>query len=206
MRSYDQKQSTSDLILGYTEWLHDLKNSDWKLYLLTFQFKHFGANSHHMLRSMHDEIERFYSVLLTRIVRRPRRLSQLDRLPRLIAVPDRPISKRRSDYRLADILPNDGVHYHGLFCLPPNNRLTESLVRHLRRHRKQYLGALGVLVNYHARRIRKLEDGVVDYVFKHVKRRSFSSDDILVLPKSHTELRGISARRGRNSCDPAEQD
>ena len=64
-----------------------------KIYLVTFQFNHLGKNGIAALEIMRKEIERFYVVLLSDVVRRPRRLSHLVKLPRLIAIPiDRPAS------------------------------------------------------------------------------------------------------------------
>jgi hypothetical protein len=52
-----------------------------------------------------------------------------------------------------------------------------------------YLGQHGKLTNIHVRRVKQLRDGIVDYLFKHIKRRSFSLDQVLILPQSVSEKR-----------------
>ena len=43
-------------------------------------------------------------------------------------------------------------------------------------------------MNIDVRPVADPDGRLVDYAFKHIKRKSFSLDDILILPKSQSEL------------------
>ena len=158
------------------------------VYLVTFQFNHISANQKTALDIMRKEIERFYVVLLSDVVRRPRRAAHLVNLPQLIGIPDRPTSKRISTHRLSDIRPNDGVHFHVFVAIPQVSRLKDDLITHIRQSKKRYLGNQGKITKIDVRPVSDLDGRLVDYTFKHIKRRLFFLDDILVLPRSHSEL------------------
>ena len=178
----------TDIIGAYCNWIKENIETGMKVYLVTFQFNHLGKNGIAALDIMRKEIERFYVVLLSNVVRRPRRPSLLVKLPRLIAIPDRPTSKRISTYSLSDVRPNDGVHFHAFIAIPQVSRLQEDLVKHIQRNKMRFLGNQGKIVNIDVRPIVDPDGRLVDYTFKHIKRRSFSLDDILILPKSQSEL------------------
>jgi hypothetical protein len=52
----------------------------------------------------------------------------------------------------------------------------------------RYRGNQGKITKIDVRPVQDLDGRLMDYTFKHIKRRSFSLDDILVLPRSHSEL------------------
>ena len=136
---------------------------------------------------MKNEIERFYATLVTRVVSRPRRVSQMAKLPLLTATPDQPVGKRTSTYSLADIRPNNGLHVHALVTIPHKSRLQENLVEHIQQNEKRYRGNHGKITRIDVRPA--VDYGrLVDYTFKHIKRRTFTLDEILILPKSRSEL------------------
>jgi hypothetical protein len=177
-----------ELIEGYRGWIKEQSENGMDVYLATFQFNHISANQKTALDIMRKEIERFYVVLLSDVVRRPRRAAHLVNLPQLIGIPDRPTSKRVSTNCLSDIRPNDGVHFHIFVAIPFIFRLQEDLVRHIRQNKMRYLGNHGKIMKIDVRPVENLDGGLVDYTFKHIKRRSFSLDDMLILPKSQSEL------------------
>ena len=182
-------KQVSEIIEGYTAWVQDYLDGGWKVYFLTFQFQHLGMHKRVTVLTMQREVERFYRTLLTRLIRRPARASQQERLPLLIGVPDSPVDKHHSTAPLADIQPNMGIHFHAILVIPRKSRLKCGLIRHIKQHQSLYLGRDGKLTKIHVRRVRQLEDRIVDYSFKHVKRGTFSLDDVLILPRSVGELR-----------------
>ena len=182
-------EQVSDMIEGYTVWVQEYLDSGWKVYFLTFQFNHLGMHKRVTVLTMQRELERFYRTLLTRLIRRPARASQQNRLPLLIGVPDSPVNKHQSTATLADIRPNMGIHFHAILAIPRKSRLKCGLIRHIKQHQTVYLGRDGKLARIHVRRVRQLEDRIVDYLFKHVKRGTFSLDDVLILPRSVDEPR-----------------
>jgi hypothetical protein len=186
--------SLPDIIGGYQYWIKDNSETGKEIYLVTFQFNHISANPKTALDIMRKEIERFYVVLLLDVVRRPRRAAHLDNLPQLIAIPDRPTSKRASTHRLSDIRPNDGVHFHIFLAIPQVSRLKEDLATHIQQNEMRYRGNQGKIMKIDVRPVANLDGRLVDYTFKHIKRRSFSLDDILILPRSQSELKPRSSR------------
>jgi hypothetical protein len=176
------------LIQGYKNWIKDLSH-DREVYFVTFQFAQLPGSERSALDAMRKEIERFYAVLLTNVIRRPKRASLKD-FPTLFAVPDRPVSKRKSTYRFGHTVPNTGTHFHAVLGIPKVSRLKGSdLVDHIRQNKARYLGNHGKINGIHAQQIEySRKKGLADYAFKHIKRRSFSLDDVLILPKSQSEL------------------
>jgi hypothetical protein len=177
-----------DIIARYQYWIKDNSETGKEIYLVTFQFNHISANQKTALDIMRKEIESFYVVLLSDVVRRPRRASHLVNLPQLIAIPDRPISRHVSTYRLSDARPNDGVHFHAFIAIPQVSRLKEDLIAHIQQNEMRYRGNQGKIMKIDVRPVANLDGRLVDYTFKHIKRRSFSLDDILILPRSQSEL------------------
>jgi hypothetical protein len=177
----------SKLIKGYTEWVQEYLNRGWKVYFLTFQFYELGRYKHATVLTMKTEVERFYRTSLTRINRWPGRESQREYLPLLIGVPDSPVFKRQSTATLAEISPNSGYHFHALFAIPRMSRLKTGLKKHVEQNQSKYLGYQGKVAKIHVKRVRQLQGRVVDYLFKHIKRRTFTLDDVLILPGSATE-------------------
>ena len=171
----------SRIIYGYTEWVQGYLDRGSKVYFLTFQFHELGRHKQATVMTMKTEVERFYRTLLTRINRWPGRQSQREYLPILIGVPDAPVFKRQSTATLSEILPNLGHHFHALFVIPKKSRLKTGLKRHVEQNQSRYLGYQRKLAKIHVKRVRQLEGGIVDYLFKHVKRRTFTFDDVLIL-------------------------
>lgn len=176
-----------NIIKEYSKLIIPDSDIDFGAYLATFQFSHFWGNPDRACELMKKEIERFYAVLVTNVVRRPSRANP-EELPRLIAVPDRPVSKRKSTHRLRDVRPNDGIHFHALISVPVVSRLDCDLDVHVRENYQRYLGHHGDVAKIDIRPINDLGNRLVDYTFKHIKRRTFSLDDVLILPKSRGEL------------------
>jgi hypothetical protein len=137
------------------------------------------------LQNMSGALYRFYTTLLTRVVRKPNSPFHSGQRPLLIAVPDYPVPKRNKQWS-TDVAINDGLHFHGILAVPLESRLREDLITHINDNAETY-------VKYPLRRIdavlveEKL-NFVTDYGFKSVKRNRFKWDDMIVLPKSRREL------------------
>jgi hypothetical protein len=174
-----------DLIRGYKNWITSGDDIDHVTYFATFQFHPLRLNAERTQETMKSEIERFYSVLLTNVVRRPKRPEDF---VRLIALPDRPVGKRKSTYRLNDVRPNDGLHFHAFIRLPIQSRLRCGLDTHVREHEGRYIGSQRKISKIDIRPITDLRGSLVDYTFKNIKRRTVSLDEVLILPKSGSEM------------------
>jgi hypothetical protein len=159
----------------------------WNGYLVSFMFHPVSGATRTKLDIMGEALYRFYATFLTRVVRNPNSIFQLSQRPLLIAAPDYPVPKHRKQ-KLSDVTINDGLHMHGLLVVPWDCRLKEDVITHLQKHDAVYRKV--PLRRIDVRPIEKNLGFVVDYVFKSVKKRRVSWDDVILLPKSSSELKG----------------
>ena len=174
--------------VAYERWIAELlKEKVWKAYFVTFMYEPLPGGESAMLRQMEREIERFYAILLTRVIRNPRQPSKRDKLPRLFAAPDRPVPKREKQ-SMEDVVINDGLHCHAVVLIPRKSRLPTGLRRHVNDNIDLYLGSQGKLRRIHVKRIRHGAEKVADYLLKAWRRAPSLSGELLVLPQALSEL------------------
>jgi hypothetical protein len=94
-----------------------------------------------------------------------------------------------------DFLEQSTRHHH-------LGHLEGKLRKHIMRHQSQYLGQHGKLAKIHVRRVKQLDGGVADYLFKHIKRRTFTLDDVLILPQSLSEFGAATNNSPRDQPAP----
>lgn len=134
---------------------------------------------------MQDSVSRFYSTVVTRIVRKPNSIHQLFNRPRVIAAPEYPTFKyEKIGLRQATV--NDGLHLHAISAVPLKSRLEEDIVSHVQR--KSYLYVKAPLRTINLAPIEDHTKVVTDYMMKTVKHGKCRWEDVLVLPKSPSEL------------------
>ncbi len=123
-----------------------------------------------------------------RVVRKPRSAKGLKKAPRVFAFVDRPVSKRDRP-TLEDVKINDGLHVHAVVLVPKKSRLQTGLKNHVEERQALYLGHHGRLRRVHVARIDAgTEAQVVDYTMKTWRGRRMGMDDVLMLPRSASEL------------------
>jgi hypothetical protein len=187
---FGRSEHARRLIAGYVGLLQQrVENDGWNPYLLTFMFRHLPGKKDTQLLSMEQAVLRFYSTLLTRIVRNPHSAFQQSQRPILIAVPDYPVFKHDKQ-KISDIAINDGLHMHAMLAVPWQSRMKEDIISHLQRYNRLYVKDPFKRIN-----ISEIEDNigrVGDYVFKSIKTVRCSWDDIIVLPKDRSEIRPTS--------------
>jgi hypothetical protein len=148
-------------------------------------FNHRPGSKQARIQQMHEQITIVYRKLITYVERGPRLNKNAHKLPRGVFFPDVPAYKRQKQ-GLRDVTVNDGLHMHGVIVVPKKSRLKVSLDEH-------------VLENYHKYRSHKMyridvvrmDARVVyttDYAGKALKTPRFDQDDILILPKTTSEL------------------
>jgi hypothetical protein len=184
---------SNDLIQSYSQWIQEYVDIyNFNPFLMTFMFKPLKGSHEAIMHQMKDEIDRVYSTFLTRVIRKPNSVYQryLRSRPMLIAAPDRPVPKHKKQ-RLSDVTINDGRHIHGILAVPRCCRLKEDVVSHFQQYKRLYVK--NRLLGLDVRAIESDLPRVVDYAFKSVTANKFEYDDILILPKSETELRDAAA-------------
>jgi hypothetical protein len=175
------------LIQAYGDWFKQWLDKGWDGYLFTFMFNQLPGSRRAMVQQMHQQLLRWYGRLATRIIRKPRSPVWVPFLPKGIFVPDLPVPKRCKQ-EIRDVSINDGLHMHGLVVANRRARITDTLDAHFEEEAGIYL--IGNLQDIDVERITDRAKYVADYGLKGLKRWTFSEDDILVLPRTLSELPG----------------
>ncbi len=194
---------SSTEVAHYIEWIEEHVEAGWKLYVITIMFNQLPGNQRVRLSIMQESVVKLYAIQLPRLVRRPRSPSSVGMMPIWIAVPDYPVHKTKKKDRLKDIVVNDGLHINVVVVVPPVTRLTESYRQHTRRNREGYLRAIPALQRVHLQRIKNDIPRAISYQFKSLVRRRASGDEILILPRTISELGPKRPKRVDNVIDYA---
>ena len=157
----------------------------WDGYWVTFMFHNISCSEERKIEQMHREICRVYQKLATRAVRKPRSEKWVHLLPKGIFFPDVP-GYKKNEFKVGEVSVNDGIHMHGVMVVPKQTRLKERLDLHLLRKQKLYVR--GKIYRIYAEPITSRAAFVTDYGGKAIKRRRFSTDHVLVLPRTVAEL------------------
>jgi hypothetical protein len=175
--------------LDYEQWIAtELSKPQWEPYLLTFMFNHLPGSVESKLKQMTNEVMRFYSTLITRVLRKPNQKKNASLRPLFIASPDLPVRKSVKS-SLKDVTVNDGLHYHALVFIPKDCRLTVALNIHINDNLGLYLGNHGVLRVINVKTYTHDPHWMADYVMKGCKRNPAFVEHVLLLPRSQSELR-----------------
>jgi hypothetical protein len=175
----------TEIVEAYGAWFHKCINNTWDAYLMTVMFRHIPGSVDAKIRQMHEEINTVYGKLATRVVRKPASASWAHFLPQGLFFPDVP-AYRQSRQGLRDVTVNDGLHMHGIMVVTTGGRLKQPLDQHFQQNERLYVK--GNIHRIHVEPITHKEKFVVDYAGKAIKRKRFSNDDILILPKSLSEV------------------
>jgi hypothetical protein len=177
----------SALIQAYEDWIEQMRDDGRSIWRGTIQFNHLGRSKAPRIEIMQQEVGRIYCLLLTNLFRNPRKMEIAD-LPILISSPDSPVSKNKPTTRLAEMLPNDGMHYHFILAVPAVTRLKVALDLHVKQKMTVYLGKERKVSKFDLQQLINGER-IADYNFKHIKRGTYTLDDILILPAGAGEQR-----------------
>jgi hypothetical protein len=175
------------LIAAYGEWVNTQICNGWKGYFVTFMFDQLSGGERAIRAQILKQVEQFYSTLVTRVERKPRSLARQPFLPKLIACLDLPKGTRHV-WNLEDVVVNDGWHLHAIVLIPRQSRLQTGLIKHIRAHSHCYIHEFSRIRKIHIKRIENRPLHVTDYVLKFMKRDGSVQDDLLILPKTLTEL------------------
>jgi hypothetical protein len=189
-------RARQEALPGYVQLVDSRIGDGWSPYLATMMFERLPGDRATLLRTMFDEAERVYRTFVTRVVRRPLSAGSLDQLPIMVVAPDLPVGKRGKP--LEQVAVNDGLHLHGVLLIPPLSRLRLSADEHFRQRQPLYVRDRDRLRSVEVLPIEQTVGCAVEYALKSVRRRRFSLDDVLVLPRARSEL--SRARRSASAC------
>ena len=146
-----------------------VKHDGWNAYLVTFMFHQIFPDGRRevRLKAMQDNICRFYSNLVTRVVRKPNSPLDLHKRPRMLAAPDYPVFKH-TKIGIDAATINDGLHVHAILVVPLKSRLRQDVPTHV--DQKPYLYVKSPLRSIHFEPIENNFKRVTHYMMKSVKR------------------------------------
>lgn len=178
---------------GYFDFIKERLSADkHRPYLITFMFNEIAGSENTKKRIMEKTIQDTYARVLLRTCwkKNIKTIGLLD-MPIWIAVPDKPVYKKNKKMRVEDIKTNQGLHYHCIALHPiKSNRKNQSGLNTLFNKRKNEI--YGSIEKLRYVDCKKIKEGtgfeITDYVFKTVKTKNASFDDIIVLPRTHCEM------------------
>jgi hypothetical protein len=174
-----------DIVQAYGSMFRQLTDWGWDGYLMTVMFRPIPGSVNTKIRQMHDGVSTIYGKLACRVVRKPTSPNWAYLLPQGVFFPDVP-AYRQSRKTLSDVSVNDGVHMHGIMFATATPRFTQPLDQHFLENERLYVK--GNIHRIHVKPLTHKEEFVADYAGKAIKRKRFSTDDILILPKSLSEV------------------
>ena len=176
------------LIEAYGDWIKQRWENGWDVYFFTFVFKQIPGPRDGQIEQMFKEITWVYGRLMTRTFKKKARSPRwAPFLPRCVFVADRPSFRRHGHrHKLEHVKPNDGLHVHGFVAVVRGGSVRWMVDQHFRNRSDEYL--LGNIQEIDVRPITHLPEYVTKYGAKALKSRRFSSDHILILPKTLDEF------------------
>lgn len=176
------------LITSFNSMILDRVIAGWQPYFVTYVFRHISGGVAKRKKIMTSEVCRVYSQLLTRIIRDPHAPNYQSLLPYLMASPDLPVPKIGTKSRMAELTINGGLHFHGVLVLPPEGRcrLGRKLLTHLSEKERIYCPPDHPLLRIDARP--SSTPMLAEYTLKQIKRGNVDYDDLLILPRSRSEV------------------
>ncbi len=174
------------LIQAYGQWIHEHMAYGWNTYFLSFMFDQIQGSDHSRMAAMKKHLGWFYGRLAKASVPKASNPEWSEFLPKAVLAPDLPVFKH-SKQGLKDVAINNGLHWHGLLLVHPlTPKLREPLDLHIRQNLTRYLA--GNICSINVQPITYDPEYVTGYGMKGLKRSSLSDDDILIFPRSVSEL------------------
>jgi hypothetical protein len=178
-------QTGRDLELAYTQKCLDRIARGFQPHLITLMFNPLPSSN--MARQMERETERLYANVLTWMFRHPDRMDIGD-LPFWVTCPDYPVNKL-GKLTLRDASVNDGMHMHVSAIVPPSSRLKLPFNLWLAQNKERYSGPGHAIAKIEVVRIYTTPELAFRYALKSLGRGRATGDDVLVLPRTHDEMR-----------------
>jgi predicted nucleic acid-binding protein len=103
----------------------------------------------------------------------------------MMLFPDLPVYKHEKK-SIQDVSINNGLHYGGIALTPPVSRFRSTLDAHFDQDQDKYVN--DKLARIDVKPITRNAAYVMDYAAKSFKRGRVSDEDIIILPKTISEL------------------
>jgi hypothetical protein len=185
MDTFNNSHHANMLLQSYGQWIHEHMAHRWNGYLFSFMFDQLQGSDHGRMEEMKKQLGWFYGRLAKASVPKASSPKWSPFLPKAALVPDFPVFKH-SKQRLS-VRMNNRLHWHGLVLatwLAP--KLRESLDVHIKEDLGKYL--VGNIRRIDIKPITHDVEYVTGYGMKSLKSSRVSGDDILIFPRSVSEL------------------
>ena len=185
------------LLQAYGQWVHDHTAYGWRGYLFSFMFSQINDPDDKKLDEMKKHLGWFYGRLAKNSVPKASSPKWSGFLPKVILAPDFPVPKKSKKQTLRDVTINNGLHWHALVMVNPfAPKLPGNLDVHISQNLRKYL--VGSIRKIGVEPITHDPAYVTGYGMKGLKRRSFFQDEILIFPRTVSELptKGPDPRNG----------
>jgi len=186
--SINNQFNPKEILKEYGRWIKGYMDQGYRMYLVTFTFKHIPGSNFTKQTEMMKQIEfQFYPTLIKHVERHPMKLHRQCNLPRLIALPDAPVPKKTQSGKmsLSDVTINNGRHVHAIIGMARTMRHPKGfkLTALIRDYSERFIGPFTTIANIDVKRMKTRPRFVTDYVLKHAKRDRSVLDHLLILPK-----------------------
>lgn len=176
-------------VAGLSEIVQDQSSNGWSVDLITIMPSKVSLDRRLIPVLIREPVERIYSRLISRVVRRPRSTSVTPKSQRPILIGSVDIPGYRG--KPVDSSSHDGgLHFHGLLALPPQSRLRgQTAVEHFARNDALYRRDVDV-ARIDVRPVDPADIAkVLRYALKAVCRRQIGLDGgVVILPRALSEL------------------
>jgi hypothetical protein len=137
---FDSRKHLEAITAAHAVWINRYINDGWDAYFFTVMFNHVSGSREKRIIQMHQEMEKMYNRLATRMVRKPRSLQWKGLLPIGLFSPDFPVRKfgLGEGGILEDVSINDGLHMHGIILANRWGRIPIGLHEHFREKMDHY--------------------------------------------------------------------
>jgi hypothetical protein len=175
------------ILKGYMEMIERRSNEGYDIYLFTFMFNEMPGKERAKIEQMKDEIYHCYSRLATRIAKKPSTPAGHKLLPLIILYPDKAVYKSvKQKLPLKDVVTNEGLHFHGVCAADRRGKINNFLDDYFEEFQSDFITRK--LRTVHVEQVTETPGFVTDYALKSFKRPWFEDDDIVVLPRTLSEL------------------
>jgi hypothetical protein len=163
---------------------------DYTLYFLTFLYNQMPFTGEFRRNTMQKEIYGYYRMHLSHCERNPNSRAGESDIPRLFGYPDLPVFKTEK-INVRDVTLNDGLHYHAIEAVSPRARLTRRnrlLTDLIDDEGWKYIRKLRFMREIRCEPLDFSREKYTNYLFKSYLRGHHTEDDVLILPKSISEV------------------
>jgi hypothetical protein len=186
MQNVYNNHHVQQLLEAYGQWVHDHMAYGWDGYLLSFMFDQIKVPEHRRMEEMKKHLGWFYGRLAEASVPKASSPRWSSFLPRAVLSPDLPVFKYEKQ-QLRDVTINNGLHWHGPVLVNPlAPKLPGNRDVHINENLGKYL--VGSIRTIGVEPITNDPVYVTGYGMKGLKRSTFSEDDVLIFPRTVSEL------------------